>query len=176
MVKRRPQEAGSGVGEIFRAVLLTSLEQRGEQWLLSLLDAALVALFAEAVRGVVQRQAEEHLRSLLQKTFDALPASAGSRPVQQEMELTLLALLHGSLDVLFSEVIQAELRAHGEQAIQNLLRRDMDAARQVGEQVVHMLGQELLDVLLQQRQRMLRLLLRTMVLSLRVRLASQQRD
>ena len=176
MVKRRPQEAGSGVGETFRALLLKSLEQRGEEWLLSLLDAALVALFAEAVRAVVQRQAEEHLRSLLQKTFDALPKSVGSRAVQQEMELTLLALLRESLDVLFSEVIQAELRAHGEQAIQNLLRRDMDAARHVGEHVAHMLGQELLDVLWQQRQRMLRLLLRTMVLSLRLRLASQRRD
>ena len=79
MVKRRPQEGGSGVGETFRAVLLTFLEQRGEQWLLSLLDAALVALFAEAVRAVVERRAEEYLRSLLQKTFDALPASVGSR-------------------------------------------------------------------------------------------------
>jgi hypothetical protein len=176
MVKRRPQEAGSSVDETFRAVLLESLEQRGEEWLLSLLDAALVALFAEAVRAVVERQAEEYLRSLLQKTFDALPKSVGSRAVQQEMELTLLALLRESLDVLFSEVIQAELRAHGEQAIQNLLRRDMDAARQVGERVVHMLGQELLDVLWQQRPRMLRLLLRTTVMSLGVRLASQQRD
>jgi predicted metalloprotease len=92
------------------------------------------------------------------------------------MELTLLALLQESLDVMFSEVIQAELRAHGEQAIQYLLRRDMDAARQVGEHVVHMLGQEFLDVLRQQRQRMLRLLLRSMVMSLRLRLASQQRD
>jgi hypothetical protein len=175
MGKRRPQETVSDVGETLRAVLLRSLEQRGEEWLLSLLDAALVALFAEAVRAVVQRQAEEYLRSLLQKTFDVLPTNVGSRAVQQEMELTLLALLQESLDALFSEVIQAELRAHGEQAIQGLLRRDMDAARQVGEHVVYMLGQELLDVLQQQRQRMLRLLLRTMVLSLRVRLASQQR-
>ena len=174
MVKRCSQETVSDAGETFRAVLLTYLEQRGEQWLLSLLDAALVALFAEAVRRVVQQQAEEYLRSLLQKTFNALPASVGSRAVQREMELTLLALLRESLDVLFSEVIQAELRAHGEQAIQNLLRRDMDAARQVGVHVVHMLGQELLDVLRQQRQHMLRLLLRAMVLSLRVRLASQQ--
>jgi hypothetical protein len=176
MVKRRPQEAGSGVGESLRAALLTSLEQRGEEWLLSLLDAALVTLFAEAVRAVVERQAEEYLRSLLRTTFGALPKSVGSRAVQQEMELTLLALLRESLDVLFSEVIQAELRAHGEQAIQGLLRRDMDAARHVGERVVHMLGQELLDVLRQQRQQMLRLLLRTMVLSFRLRLASQHRD
>src|SRR2546421_10472356 len=102
MVKRRPQETVSDVGETVRAVLLTSLEQRGEEWLLSLLYAALVALFAEAVRAVVERQAEEYLHSLLQKAFDTLPKSGGSRAVQQGMELTMLAVLPESLAVLVS--------------------------------------------------------------------------
>lgn len=145
---------------------LQVMEHQAEQWLQSLLVAALGALLAESTRSAIQQRADQGLHILLQKTFEALPQSSNSKELQAQTERTLQSILRDSLEAVFTQARLPATQQQGEQALRESLHGNFAAALKSIEDTVKALFEALVAVLREQWQRVLRLLLRALLVVL----------
>jgi hypothetical protein len=162
-------------GGVLRTVLRT-VEQQGEQLLLSVIVSALTALLTESTHAAIQQRAEQGLHTLLQKAFQALPEGSSNQEMQEKTERLLQAILRESLDAIFTETMRTTLQQGTQQTIRESLSGDFSSALNNVEDVLKSMAEALIAVLRKRRQSVLRLLLAFGLLALESTLAQSDSE
>lgn len=129
------------------------------QWLQSLLAAGLGALLAESTHTTIQQRAEQDLHTLLQKAFEAAPVDFANQELREKVERTLQLILREALDAVFTEGVRASVQQGGQHTLQQALRGDFGGALKTVEKMPQVMLAALIAVLRRHQQTILRMLL-----------------
>jgi hypothetical protein len=129
------------------------------QWLQSLLAAGLGALLAESTHTTIQQRAEQDLHTLLKKAFEAAPVDFANQELREKVERTLQLILREALDAVFTEGVRASVQQGGQHTLQQALRGDFGGALKTVEKMPQVMLAALIAVLRRHQQTILRMLL-----------------
>jgi hypothetical protein len=140
------------------------------------LIAGLGALLAESTHSTVQQRAEQELHSLLQKAFEAAPPDFANQDLLDKIEGALRPILRDVLDTLFSEGVRVSLVQGGEQSIDQALHGNLGSALSKVEEAPQVLITTLGTVLRRHQRTILRLLLVLSLLAVGYSLSQSEKE
>lgn len=169
----------SAGGRSILETILAILGQVGEESVPVFVDAGVDLLFSDAVRTRLEQEVAEGLRDLLESAREALSDSVTGEQLGRELvqaEGQLQTLVGESIENLFSGQVRADFQRHMEEAAQELVTGNTEAAKGQAEDAIEALLAEILHTLQGHWGEILRLLLGIIAKALEEALAAQIKD